>query len=150
MEGVRPVCALAPGVMGETGFEVAELTASLLRGGEFASVIAVDALAARSMTRLGRTIQLSDSGISPGSGVLNSRAALSRETLGVPVFAVGIPTVVDAAALCEEGEESREPLMATPRDIDRIIEQGAAILAEGINRALQPALDPDELSALLS
>ena len=150
MEGVRPVCALAPGVMGETGFEVAELTASLLRGGEFASVIAVDALAARSMTRLGRTIQLSDSGISPGSGVLNSRAALSRETLGVPVFAVGIPTVVDAAALCEEGEESREPLMATPRDIDRLIEQLAAILAEGINRALQPTLDPDELSALLS
>lgn len=150
MEGVRPVCALAPGVMGETGFEVAELTASLLRAGEFASVIAVDALAARSMTRLGRTIQLSDSGISPGSGVLNSRAALSRETLGVPVFAVGIPTVVDAAALCEEGEEPREPLMATPRDIDRIIGQGAAILAEGINRALQPTLGPDELSALLS
>ena len=150
MEGVRPVCALAPGVMGETGFEVAELTASLLRGGEFASVIAVDALAARSMTRLGRTIQLSDSGISPGSGVLNSRAALSRETLGVPVFAVGIPTVVDAAALCGEGEEPREPLMATPRDIDRIIGQGAAILAEGINRALQPTLGPDELSALLS
>lgn len=58
--------------------------------------------------------------------------------------------MVDAAALCEEGEESREPLMATPRDIDRIIEQGAAILAEGINRALQPTLDPDELSALLS
>lgn len=150
LSGLRPVSALAPGVMGETGIEVAELVSLLLHDGEFQSVIAVDALAARSMTRLGRTIQLSDSGVSPGSGVLNSRAPLSKETLGVPVIAIGIPTVVDATSLCEEGEEVSEPLMATPRDIDKIISQGAQILSDAINRALQPTLTPEELSALLS
>lgn len=146
LSGIRRVCVLAPGVMGQTGFEVAELVGAAMRGEQFGSVIAVDALAARSVGRLGRTVQLSDSGISPGSGVLNSRAALSRGTLGVPVLALGIPTVAD---LSEPGQEG-EPLMATPRDIDRIIGQGAAILADAINRALQPTLRPAEIDALLS
>ncbi len=146
LSGLRRVCVLAPGVMGQTGFEVAELVGAAMRQEPFEAVIAVDALAARSAGRLGRTVQLSDSGISPGSGVLNRRAALSRESLGIPVLALGIPTVAD---ISEPGQEG-EPLMATPRDIDRIIQQGAAVLADGINRALQPTLRPVEIEALLS
>lgn len=153
---LRPVCTVAPGVMGQTGIESADLIAALVKSIPFSAVVAVDALAARSATRLGRTIQLSDAGISPGAGVLNQRAELSKQTLGIPVFSLGIPTVIDAATLvgdlapaCAPGDEARN-LMVTPRDIDRIISCGAQIVAEALNRALQPKLDADVITALMS
>ncbi len=156
LEKLRRVCALAPGVMGQTGFEAAQLVAAALKVMPFSAVVAVDALSARSASRLGRTIQLSTSGISPGSGVLNARAELSSQSLGVPVFSLGIPTVVDAATLlndlcpdCADGDAARA-MMVTPRDIDQIIAQGARIMAMALNRALQPSLTQRDIAALMS
>ena len=95
----RPVAALAAGVLGTTGMESGELVPAVVEKTRPACVLAVDALASRSLRRVCRTVQLSDTGIVPGSGVGNHRAALNRETLGVPVIAIGVPTVVDAATL---------------------------------------------------
>lgn len=156
LEKLRRVCALAPGVMGQTGFEAAQLVAAALKAMPFSAVVAVDALSARSASRLGRTIQLSTSGISPGSGVLNARAELSSQSLGVPVFSLGIPTVVDAATLLNDlcpdcaGSDDARAMMVTPRDIDQIIAQGARIMAMALNRALQPSLTQRDIAALMS
>lgn len=156
LENLRKVCSLAPGVMGQTGFEAAKLVSSALKTLSFSAVVAVDALSARSASRLGKTIQLSTSGISPGSGVLNCRAELSSQSLGVPVFSLGIPTVVDAATLLNDlcpacsKREAALSMMVTPRDIDQIITQGARIMAVAINRALQPELTQRDITALMS
>ena len=98
----RPVSALAPGVLGQTGVETGEVICGVLDRVRPAAVIAVDALAAGRLSRLLRTVQLADTGITPGAGVGNARAALNKETLGVPVIAVGVPTVVDGATLAHE------------------------------------------------
>ncbi len=155
LEELRSVCVLSPGVMGQTGLEVFELISSLLKQCRFSSVIAVDALAARSAGRLGNTIQLCDSGISPGSGVLNRRAELSQKTLGLPVIAIGVPTVVDASTLiydlCPECEyDGGQPMMVTPRGIDSVAASSAAIISRAINRALQPFLTDEEIDVFMS
>ena len=155
-EELRSVCVIAPGVMGQTGIEVFDIVKSLTEKYKFTSVIAIDALAARSSERLGKTIQLSNSGISPGSGVLNRRAELSEKTLGIPVIAIGVPTVVDAATLiydlCPNCDiaDSKLTMMVTPRDIDAVSERGAKIIARAVNRALQPQLTDDEIALLTS
>ena len=159
LSGLRPVAAIAPGVLGQTGIETGEIILSIVRDLSPAAVVAVDALAAGSPERLGCTIQLSDSGISPGSGVLNARKELSRQSLGVPVLSLGIPTVVDGGTLvcgllgCED--ESRVPeearaMMVTPRDVDALIERGAKHLSLALNAALQPQLSLEEISYLVS
>ena len=101
-EGVRPVCAIAPGVLGITGIETGEIVKGIVDKVKPSLVIAIDALASRKMERVNSTIQISDTGISPGSGVGNKRMALSKETLGVPVIAIGVPTVVDAATMAND------------------------------------------------
>ena len=98
---LRKTAALIPGVLGQTGVESGELTAALVNFIQPSAVIVVDALAAQDYGRLGRTIQISDSGIAPGSGVQNSRKELSRRTLGIPVLSIGVPTVIDAATLAD-------------------------------------------------
>ena len=125
----RPVSALAPGVLGQTGVETGEVICGVLDRVRPAAVIAVDALAAGRLSRLLRTVQLADTGITPGAGVGNARAALNKETLGVPVIAVGVPTVVDGATLaheissqlgqpdCEALDDLSQPVMITTRDI---------------------------------
>lgn len=95
--------AVIPGVMAQTGMESAEITAGVCGQIHADAVIAVDALAARSSFRLGRTIQLTDTGIQPGSGIGNSRQQMNRETMGVPVIAIGVPMVVSAAAIVCDG-----------------------------------------------
>lgn len=100
--GFRNVCAIAPGVLGLTGIETSEIIYGIVQRLKPDMVIAIDALAARSMHRLNTTIQISDTGIYPGSGVGNRRQGITRETLGVPVIAIGIPTVVDAATLTSD------------------------------------------------
>ncbi len=99
---IRSVAALSPGVMGITGIETVEVVKGLVEHLKPSLVIAVDALAARKMSRLNATIQLTDTGISPGSGVGNKRAALNKDSLGVDVIAIGVPTVVDAATLVND------------------------------------------------
>ena len=138
--------------MGQTGIETAELIRSVCRQVSPAAVIAVDALASESIARLGTTVQLTDTGISPGSGVQNKRQTLNEQTLGVPVIAVGIPTVVDAASIASsQADESGTPLsgcMVTPREIDVIIDKASSLLALAINKALQPSLSVEEIMGL--
>lgn len=156
LEGLRSVCVISPGVMGQTGVEVFDIVKSLTEKYKFSSVIAIDALAARSSERLGKTIQLCNTGISPGSGVLNRRAELSEKTLGIPVIAIGVPTVVDASTLiydlCPNCEiaDSKLAMMVTPRDIDAVAARGAKIISRAVNRALQPQLSDEEITVLMS
>lgn len=123
-----------------------------------ACVIAVDALASRSVERLCRTVQLSDTGITPGSGVGNHRLGLNRETLGIPVMAVGVPTVVDGATLAADLMGTQElpqlgrgqELLVTPKDIDSQVADLSKVIGYGINLALQPGMTVEELELLLS
>ncbi|XQY90772.1 GPR endopeptidase [Metabacillus sp. HB246100] len=101
-EGFRPVSAIAPGVMGITGIETSDIISGVIEQSKPDFVIAIDALAARSIERVNTTIQISDTGIHPGSGVGNKRKALSQETYGIPVIAIGIPTVVDAVSITSD------------------------------------------------
>ena len=137
----RPVAAVCPGVLARTGMEALELVRGAVERVHPAAVIAVDALAARDSARLCATVQLSDTGLVPGSGVGNRRSALDRGTLGVPVIAVGIPTVVDA--------DPRAGLFLTPRDIDQRIRELGRLLGYGITLALQPSLTAADVTALL-
>ena len=105
-ERVHQISALAPGVMAQTGMETLEIIRGVVEETQPAVVIAVDALAARSTRRLNRTIQVTDTGINPGSGVGNHRNGINEEALGVPVIAIGVPTVVDAATIVNDTMES--------------------------------------------
>ena len=161
--GFRPVSVLRSGVLGTTGVESAEAVRGLASEVKPACVIAVDALASRRVGRVCAAVQLSDTGIIPGSGVGNHRHPLSAETLGVPVIAIGVPTVVDSATLAadlleetgvtdydeEKLRASRQNLMVTPRDIDQQVRDLGKVIGYGINWALQD-LDIDEMNALLS
>lgn len=154
LDQLRPVAAVAPGVLGQTGIESSEIIRCLSHDLEIGAIIAIDALASRSLGRLGRTIQLSDSGISPGSGVNNARTELSQRTLGVPVISIGIPTVVDGATLAAElggqPDEHAAAMVVTPREIDALIERGAKYLSLAINAALHPSLSLEDISYLVS
>ena len=169
---MRSVCAVAPGVLGVTGIETIEMVESLVRKLQPCAVVCIDSLAARDSGRIGCTVQLSNTGIQPGSGVGNHRRALTKESLGTEVIALGIPTVVYAATLAKDAfmllskaaETDDEALRAmenellgtqlgnmivTPRDIDMSIENCAAMIASGINRALHPGLSEQEIAQMM-
>lgn len=142
---LRSVAALAPSVLGTTGIEVAEIACALKEVLKPKAIIAIDALCAADIKRLGTTIQISNAGISPGSGVKNSRAELSENTLGIPVVAVGFPTVIDASGLFD----TNEPFVVTPKDIDLLTDRAATLIGNSINIALQPETDAELLRALV-
>lgn len=142
---ISEVCAVAPGVMGQTGIEAAELIKNVCCAVKPSLVIVVDALACSEISHLGRTIQLTDSGISPGSGVLNARKELSRATLGVPCIAIGVPTIADLNT-----DVGGEPLMVTPRSIDKLISCSAQLIAAGLNLAVHRGLSLEEIVSLTS
>ena len=160
----RPVAALAAGVLGTTGVESGQLVRAVAERIRPACVLCVDALAARSVRRVCRTVQVADTGITPGSGVGNAREALNAQTLGVPVIAIGVPTVVDAATLTRDvlaqaGREELEPhalgeagggLIVTPRDIDTQVHDLAKVIGYGINLALHPGLTIQDVELFLS
>lgn len=148
--------AVAAGVLAQTGMESGEVVKSIVRELKPDLVVAVDSLAARSTERLGTTIQLTDTGIYPGAGIGNNRQALNRDTLGVPVIAVGVPTVVDAATIVEERllkllqkqgiseteteqilreaeKDGEKALFVTPKGIDELVHQAGDTIAEAIN-----------------
>lgn len=161
--GFRPVSAFASGVLGTTGVETAEAVRGLIREIHPDFVVAVDALASRRLNRVCTAIQISDTGIIPGSGVGNHRMALNKRTLGIPVIAVGVPTVVEAATLAadlleESGvkdfDEKRlrgkhKAMMVTTRDVDAQVRELAKVIGYGINWALQD-LEIEEINALLN
>ncbi len=157
---MNSLSALEPGVMARTGMETAEIVKGVVQETGPDVLIVVDALAARSTKRLNRTIQITNTGIQPGSGVGNHRNALTRESLGVPVIAVGIPTVVDSATIVMdamekmlEGEEGvdavkymsrQQPpfpelnnMYMTGKDIDAVIKRISYTVSEGINIAME-------------
>ena len=154
--------ALAPGVLGQTGVETGEVICGVLDRVKPAAVLAVDALAAGRLSRLLRTIQLADTGITPGAGVGNARAALNSQTLGVPVIAIGVPTVVDGATLaheiaaqlgspsCEALDDLSLPVMVTTRDIDREVADIARVIGYAVNMALHPHLTVSDIDLYLS
>ena len=146
-EQFTAVEALSPGVLASTGMETLELVRAVVRETCPAAVVAVDALAARSRDRLCATVQLSDTGLIPGSGVGNHRRALNAETLGIPVIAVGIPTVIDASDLGDT--QNGEPLFVTPRDIDTRVRELSRLVGYGVTLALQPGLTIDDVTGLL-
>ena len=155
---LRPVASLAAEVMGTTGVESGELVRAVCEKIGPACVVAVDALASRSLKRLCRTVQISDTGITPGSGVGNHRMGLTRDTLGVPVIALGVPTVVDGATLAADLlgsddlpdlNEGRD-LLVTPKDIDSQVNDLAKVIGYGLSMALQPGISLEELELLLA
>lgn len=180
--GVRSVCAIAPGVLGITGMETAEIIHGIVDKVKPNAVIAIDALAAASSHRVLTTVQLANTGIHPGSGVGNKRFGLSQETLGVPVIAIGVPTVVHASTIAMDTIDTMQEhaafaryfksmadlsdqdrgmivrqvlpdalgdLMVTPKEIDRLIQDIANIIAGGINQALHPNIDYENIHLYL-
>lgn len=146
--GFTPVSALAPGVLAATGMEALELLRGAVQATGCAAVIAVDALAARSRERLCATVQLGDTGLIPGSGVGNHRKAIDKTTLGVPVVAVGVPTVI-AAHLLGDGQQEDDPLFLTPRDIDGKVRELGRVIGYGVTLALQEGLTVEDVTGLL-
>ena len=169
---LRGVSAIAPGVLGLTGIETAELCRGLVQHVKPCAVVAIDALAAYETQRICTAIQITDTGIQPGSGVGNHRLGLTQETLGVKVIAVGVPMVVYASTIARdamsrliassgayapgEAEEAEKLLrrsteeflgsmVVTPREIDELVMNVASLLADGLNRALQPAIAAEDL-----
>lgn len=164
-EEVSRISGIVPGVMAQTGMECVEILRGVIRETEPDFVIAVDALTARSVKRLGRTIQLTDTGITPGSGISSDRNAINEESVGVPVISLGVPTAADAATIVsdamislieamplpdqngideqERHELAREllspqlnGLFVTPKNIDDSIDQLSFLISEGLNAAL--------------
>lgn len=129
-KNMKLVSAIVPGVMGQTGMETLEIVRGVVKETEPDLVIAVDALAARSSRRLNRTIQIADTGIYPGSGVGNHRNAITEETIGIPVIAIGVPTVVDAATIVNDSMENLIAALETSETL-----RGVGVVLQGYNAA---------------
>ncbi len=129
-ENVRLVSAIVPGVMAQTGMETVEIIKGIVRETKPDMMIAVDALAARSSKRLNRTIQISDTGINPGSGVGNHRNAITKDTVGIPVLAIGVPTVVDSATIVNDTMENLILALESSETL-----RGVGVVMQGYNAA---------------
>ncbi|MEG2570025.1 MAG: GPR endopeptidase, partial [Clostridia bacterium] len=160
---MHPVSAIAPGVLGMTGVESGEIIAGVAARVKPDCIIIIDALASRNITRLCNTIQLTDTGIVPGSGVGNARAAINSKTMGVPVIAIGVPTVVDISAIIADiaaeidtplppdiMREYGSQLMVTPKEIDVHITDVGRIIGYAINTVLQPGISIADMDVFLS
>lgn len=188
-DSVRPVCSIAPGVLGITGVETVEIIKGTVERVKPDVVICIDALAARRVERVNTTIQIGDTGISPGAGVGNNRKQINEENLGVKVIAIGVPTVVDAVTIANDtidmvvdslmknsssgndfykmlgsldkneksllirevlSSKSLGEMIVTPKDIDLIINSLAKIISNGINMAVQPNMDMEDINKFMS
>ena len=164
------VSAIAPGVLGITGIETGEIVEGVTERMKPTLIIAIDSLAAKSIERIRTTIQIADTGIAPGAGIGNKRKAIDRETLGVPVIAIGVPLVVYASTIAQELVETAmdkgptdtalrdkmekllggmpevegADMIVTPKEIDKVIEDLARIIADGLNIALHPYITLEE------
>lgn len=157
------VSAIAPGVMGQTGMEILEILQGVIRETKPEVVLIIDALAARSTERVNTTIQITDTGICPGAGIGNHRQALDKESLGVRVVAIGVPTVVDAVTIILDGleramqhrggkedaeaivkaldQDGMRDMFVTPKNIDESVQLLALMIAEGINQSIMGCPD---------
>lgn len=155
IKNMKSVASVSTGVLGQTGIESAEYIKGIVNLINPDAVIVIDALASRRLARLGKTVQLTDTGITPGSGVGNYRKSIDKSTLGIPVISMGVPTVVDGNTIVNDltGSENNkvvdaDNMMVTPREIDTIISRAARLLSLSINCALQPDMKPDMFLAL--
>lgn len=159
-EGIRPVSAFAPGVLGITGIETAELVKGVSDKLKPDLIIAIDALCSRRAERVNSTVQFCDTGITPGEGVGNKRKAMDYECLGVPVIAIGVPTVVDASAIADETLEAVEKcsdakmaeevydfvserfgnMIVAPKEVDAVTDDLSRVIANGINISLHSGI----------
>ena len=170
-EGIRPVCAIAPGVLGTTGMETEEIIRALVDEIQPKIVVVIDALCSGRVERINTTIQITDTGITPGAGVGNKRKTINCETLGVPVIAIGVPTVVDVATIAAAGLEialgdkseifesgtdrydrikkAIEPefgnMVVAPKDVDSIIDDISSVIANGINISMHKGITLDDI-----
>lgn len=165
LDRLRAVAVMNTGVTGQTGIETGELLQGIIKNIRPSAMIVVDALASRRLERLGCTVQISDTGISPGAGVGNRRVRIDAETMGIPVIAVGVPTVVDALTLAfdlleiddeKEGMELSQAvspqgrsMVVTPKEIDLLISRASHLLSLSVNMALQTDIDTEDLLNLL-
>ncbi|MBQ2943348.1 MAG: GPR endopeptidase [Ruminococcus sp.] len=165
LDRLRAVAVLKTGVTGQTGIETGELILSVVKRIKPTAVIVIDALASLRLERLGCTLQISDTGIAPGAGVGNHRTKICKETLGVPVIALGVPTVVDAVTMVSDlvdvqneaqQRELREKvsprgstMVVTPKEIDLLIDRASQLLSLSINMALHTGIEPSDLLSLL-
>lgn len=161
LDRLRPVAVIQTGVTGQTGIETGEYILSVVRRIKPTAVIVVDALASRRPERLGRTLQISDTGIAPGAGVGNHRTRITKDTIGVPVIAIGVPTVIDVKTVIsefsdKETEQSKEALLGfgenmivIPREIDLLTERASRLIAFALNGALQNEFDLSDLVSLM-
>lgn len=165
LESLRPVASISTGVTGKTGIETGEYLSSLIKKVKPNAVVAIDALASRSLSRLGSTLQISDTGISPGAGVGNNRTRLCSETLGVPVIGIGVPTVVEASTLAldlfdaddeelsirlkERVNPDGRQMVVTPKEIDLLINRASELIALSLNSALHSELSINDLLSLM-
>lgn len=153
LKGLKSVAVITPDVLGKTGIETSELIKSAADTVKPEAVIVIDALAAKDTERLFKTVQMCDTGIRPGSGVKNSRSEISKKTLGVPVIAVGVPTVTDvesiAYSLTGVVPETESGLFVTPKDADLLCDRISEILSLSLNEFLQPEIEPDIIAGLV-
>lgn len=165
LDRLRAVAVLNTGVTGQTGIETGELLLGVIRRIRPSALIVVDALASRRLERLGCTLQISDTGISPGAGVGNHRFRIDAQSMGVPVIAVGVPTVVDAMTLAFDlldiDDERRgvelsravspegRAMVVTPKEIDLLVDRAARLISLSINFALQSDIEIEDLLDLI-
>lgn len=162
LDRLRPVAVMQTGVTGQTGIETGEYILSVVKRIRPNAVVAIDALASRRLERLGCTLQISDTGISPGAGVGNHRTKIDKETIGVPVIAIGVPTVVDVQSLAADivgGDCSRKTrkmlnpdgrqMVVIPREIDLLTERASRLIAFALNGALQNNFELSDLVSLM-
>ena len=160
LDRLRPVAVMATGVTGQTGIETGEYILSIVKRIKPNAVVVIDALASRRLERLGCTLQISDTGISPGAGVGNHRTKINKETIGVP--AIGVPTVVDAATFASDLLSVNDPhrarqkitpqgrqMVVIPREIDLLTERASRLISFALNGALQNEFNISELVSLM-
>lgn len=162
LDRLRPVAVIQSGVTGQTGIETGEYIMSIVKRIKPTAVVAIDALASRRLERLGCTLQISDTGISPGAGVGNHRTKINQETIGVPVIAIGVPTVVDIQTLASDlldNEYTKQTqklirpnnrdMIVIPREIDLLTERASRLIGFALNGALQNEFDLTDLVSLM-
>ena len=165
LDRLRPVAVLSTGVTGQTGIETFEYIESIVSKVRPNAVVVIDALASRRLTRLGCTLQISDTGISPGAGVQNHRKSINQKSVGVPVISLGVPTVVDAVTLVcdvlevgdaktyDQLKEALSPdnrsMVVTPKEIDLLIDRASRLISMSLNCALQTEVEPAVLESLI-
>ena len=165
LDRLRPVAVLATGVTGQTGIETGEYLLSIVKKIKPTAIIAIDALASRRLERLGCTLQISNTGIAPGAGVGNHRTKINSDTMGIPVIAIGVPTVVDAATMAsdllniknendsnklkEQLTPNGRKMVVTPKEIDLLIDRASKLISMSVNYSLHKGLELEDLAMLM-